>query len=311
MSDPEYLPQLASLARTPPGGDRWLHEIKLDGYRLGCLVSAGRVRLTTRSGQDWTARVPEIAEAVRALALGDALIDGELVVLRPDGRTSFEALQQALGRRPPRPGLAYVAFDLLRLEGERLDRLPLEQRKHRLLELIGSAQSGRLRYMDHVVGRGAEFFAEVCRLGLEGIVSKRRDLPAHTGRRDTWRKTKCRQRGEFVIGGFTDQAGTPAGLGALLVGRRVDGRLEFCGRVGTGFSQSVARELRRRLETIARATCPFEPRPAAAIAKTAHWVTPSLTCQATYSEITDAGMLRHPVFQGLVAGPARRTRGAT
>jgi bifunctional non-homologous end joining protein LigD len=299
MAHLDYVPQLASLVKTPPSGDQWLHEIKLDGYRIGCLITDGRVRLISRNGQDWTATFPEIADAARRLEVKNALIDGELVMLRPDGRTSFEALQGAASGRVARSGLVYFAFDLLRLDGERIDRLPLEQRKARLLKLVGRGKTGRIRYTDHIDGRGVELFDEACRLGLEGIVSKRRDLPYQPGRRDSWRKTKCLQRGVFVIGGFTDPDGSRAGIGALLVGRYDKERLVFSGRVGTGFSQAVALDLRRRLDAIAQSACPFDPRPAGPLARTAHWVKPSLVCEATFSEWTNAGMLRQPSFQGL------------
>jgi bifunctional non-homologous end joining protein LigD len=299
MAHLDYVPQLASLVKTPPSGDQWLHEIKLDGYRIGCLITDGRVRLISRNGQDWTATFPEIADAARRLEVKIAVIDGELVMLRPDGRTSFEALQGAASGRVARSGLVYFAFDLLRLDGERIDRLPLEERKARLLKLVGRGKTGRIRYTDHIDGRGVELFDEACRLGLEGIVSKRRDLPYQPGRRDSWRKTKCLQRGVFVIGGFTDPDGSRAGIGALLVGRYDKGRLVFSGRVGTGFSQAVALDLRRRLDASAQSACPFDPRPAGPLARTAHWVKPSLVCEATFSEWTNAGMLRQPSFQGL------------
>jgi bifunctional non-homologous end joining protein LigD len=294
----DYRPQLASLTRTPPVGDRWLHEIKLDGYRVGCLVDRDRVRLISRNGRDWTATFPEIAAAARRLELTDAVIDGELVVLQPDGRTSFESMQQAVAGGA-RAGLVYFAFDLLRLDGERLDRLPLEERKARLLQLIGRRQAGRIRYTEHFDGHGGDVFDRACRLGLEGIVSKRRDLPYQPGRRDSWRKTKCMKRAVFVIGGFTDPEGTRAGVGALLVGRYAGSRLVFCGRVGTGFSQAVARDLRKRLEAAARRTCPFDPAPPAPLARSAHWTAPTLACEVTFIEQTGAGMLRHPSFQGL------------
>jgi len=300
---PAYTPQLASLTKTPPSGHEWLHEIKLDGYRVGCVIADGGVRLISRNGLDWTKTFPEVVDAVRKLGVRDAIIDGELVVLRKDGRTSFEAMQQAVAGGTSRAGLVYFAFDLLRLEGERIDRLPLEQRKARLLALLGQTRAGRIRYTEHFEGRGADVFESACRLGLEGIVSKRRDLPYQPGRRDSWRKTKCVQRGQFVIGGFTDPEGSRAGLGALLVGQYSGTRLTFSGRVGTGFSQAFALDLRRRLEKTARSQCPFEPLPPAPVVRDAHWVEPSLTCAVTFTEWTAAGVLRHPVFHGLASSP--------
>jgi len=298
----EYDPQLATLTKTPPSGDQWVHEIKLDGYRVGSLISNGRIRLVSRNGLDWTGKFPEITEAITAIGIRNGLIDGELVVLRPDGRSSFEAMQQAVAKRAPRKGLVYFVFDLIHLEGERIDQQPLEARKARLLALIGTSKTGRVRYAEHVEGRGIDVFEQACSLGLEGIISKRRDLPYQPGRRDSWRKIKCLRRALFVVGGFTDQEGAQKGLGALLVGRYEGKRLVYCGRVGTGFSQSVARDLRIRLEAIEQPTCPFDPAPSGPLARTGHWVRPALVCEATFIEQTAAGMLRAPAFQGIKTG---------
>ncbi len=279
-----------------------MHEIKLDGYRVGCLITNGRIRLVSRKGLDWTAKFPEITEAIEALGIKNGLIDGELVVMLPDGRSSFEAMQQAVAKRSPRKGLVYFAFDLLNLEGEQIDRRPLDERKTRLQQLIGVSKTGRVRYTEHVEGRGADVFDQVCRMGLEGIISKRRDLPYQPGRRDSWRKIKCLKRGMFVIGGFTDQVGAQKALGALLVGRYDGKRLVYQGRVGTGFTQAVARDLRARLEAIEQPDCPFDPAPSGPLARTGHWVKPALVCEATFIEQTNAGMLRAPAFQGIKAG---------
>jgi bifunctional non-homologous end joining protein LigD len=299
MAVPEYVPQLATSARTPPSGHEWVHEIKLDGYRVGCLVAGGRIRLISRNGVNWTPKFPEIVEAVRALGVHDALIDGELVVMQPDGRTSFAAMQQAVASASRRKGLVYFAFDLIHLEGERVDRLPLETRKARLLQLLGPSKTGHIRYTEHVEGRGSEVFDQVCRMGLEGLISKRRDLPYQPGRRDSWRKIKCLRRDLFVIGGFTDQEGHPDELGALLVGRYDGRRLVHCGRVGTGFTRALALDLRKRLEALEQRGCPFDPPPAGPLLRSAHWVRPALVCEAAYLERTAAGVLRAPSFQGL------------
>jgi bifunctional non-homologous end joining protein LigD len=299
MAPAEYLPQLATLTSTPPSGDEWVHEIKLDGYRVGCFIEDGRIRLISRNGLDWTAKFPEMVEAIRALGLRNALIDGELVVMLPNGRSSFEAMQQAVARRSKRKGLVYFAFDLIHLEGERIGRLPLDAPKARLLSLLGPSTTGRIRYTEHVEGRGPDVFEQVCRMGLEGIISKRRDLPYLPGRRDGWRKIKCLRRGLFVIGGFTDQQGSKGGLGALLVGRYDGRKLIYNGRVGTGFTQALALDLRKRLESAEQATCPFDPPPPGPLVRTAYWVKPALVCEAAFTEMTAAGMLRAPSFLGL------------
>ena len=296
-----YEPQLAVLVKTPPSGGEWLHEIKLDGYRIGALVRGRRISLLSRNGRDWTSAFPEIADAALALELGDAVLDGEVVMLLPDGRSSFQALQNASTGRASRAGLTYFVFDLLHINGEPLSELPLERRKARLRELLGGGPSGRLRYTEHVDGRGDAFFGEACRHGLEGIVSKRRDLPHSPGRHGGWVKTKCTQRQEFVIGGFTDPEGARAGVGALLVGYYERTRLVFAGKVGTGFTHKGALDLRARLERLERKACPFDPPPAGWLGRNAHWVKPVLVCEVTFTEWTGDGKIRHPSFQGLRA----------
>jgi bifunctional non-homologous end joining protein LigD len=295
----DYRPQLATLATSPPAGDEWLHEIKFDGYRIGCQIRRGRVTLTSRNGHEWTAAFPEIAAAAATLPARDAFLDGEVAMVLPDGRTSFQALQNASAGTASRAALVYFVFDLLRLEGKSLEALPLEERKARLRALVGRRKTGRIRYADHVAGRGDEFFRQACRLGLEGIVSKRRDLPYVHGRHPGWLKTKCTLRQEFVIGGFTDPEGVRAGLGALLVGHYDHGRLMFAGKVGTGFTHKGAVELRQQLDAIEQQASPFDPPPPRALARAAHWVRPALVCDVVFTEWTAEGRVRHPSFQGL------------
>ena len=299
----DYHPQLATLVKQPPSGDEWLHEIKFDGYRIGCRIRNGRATLISRNGKDWTHAFPEVAAAAARLGVRDALIDGEVAMVLPDGRTSFQSLQHAL-TSDPRPGagrasLVYFVFDLLRLEGERLDLLPLDERKARLRKLVGRRKSGRIRYAEHVVGRGEAFFEQACRVGVEGIISKRRDLPYREGRHGGWVKTKCTLRQEFVIGGFTDPEGMRAGLGALVIGYYEGDRLVFSGKVGTGFTHTVALDLRRRLDAIERKACPFTPPPPGTLGRHAHWVKPALVCEVEFTEWTGDGKIRHPSFQGL------------
>src|SRR5262245_5689049 len=297
---PDYVPQLATLVDTPPSGDEWLHEIKYDGYRIGARVRQGRVSLYTRNGNEWTAAFPEVADAVDKLGLDDALIDGEVAVVLPDGRTSFQALQNTAGGGN-RGTLVYFVFDLLRVNDENLESRPLEERKALLKRLVGSRSTGRIRFSEHIEGSGAAFFAEACRAGLEGIVSKRRDQPYRAGRHGGWVKTKCVQRQEFVIGGFTDPEGMRAGIGALLIGYYEGDRLVFCGKVGTGFTHKLALELRARLERIEQKACSFTPPPAGWLGRNAHWVKPELVCEVVFTEWTTDGKIRHPSFQGLRA----------
>jgi bifunctional non-homologous end joining protein LigD len=316
MAHSVYEPQLATLVEDPPSGDEWFHELKFDGYRIGASVRKGAVALYTRNGNDWTKTFPSIAEAVQRLGVDAALIDGEVAVVLPDGRTSFQALQNSTSAH--RGPLVYFVFDLLRLDGERLEALPLEERKARLKKLVGSRKTGAIRYSEHVVGHGDVFFTQACRMGLEGIVSKRRDLPYRPGRHGGWLKTKCVKRQEFVIGGFTEPEGMRAGLGALLIGYYEGDRLVFSGKVGTGFTRKVAVDLRARLDRLEQKSCPFTPPPPGPLGRKAHWVKPQLVCEVVFTEWTSDGKIRHPSFQGLRAdkkarevvreGPPRKRR---
>ncbi|MGE5361023.1 MAG: DNA ligase D [Bacteroidales bacterium] len=300
MSAPptRFRPQLALLVKSAPDGDRWFHEIKYDGYRIGCRIDRGAVTLYSRNNRDWTATFPEVAEAARKLRAKSAFLDGEVAITLPDGRTSFQALQNAIASRE-RTGLVYFVFDLLFLDGEDLCPQPLEVRKQRLRELLARAPA-LFRYSDHVVGNGAALLDQACRLQLEGIVSKRADLPYQAGRHDSWVKTKCVNRQEFVIGGFTDPEGSRQGIGALLVGYYADRqRLVFAGKVGTGFTNKSSLEIRRRLESIARDTTPFAEGLDTWLSRHAHWCRPELVAEVAFTEWTGDGKIRHPSFQGL------------
>jgi bifunctional non-homologous end joining protein LigD len=291
--------QLATLVKSAPEGDGWFHEIKLDGYRLLCRIVRGQAKFITRGEQDWTRRFATLAEAAEELPVKSAILDGEAVALLPDGASSFQALQNAFRGEPARP-LAYFAFELLYLDGRDLRSEPLERRKALLAELLAGADpAGPLRLSEHIVGQGAEFFRQVCKRGLEGIVSKRRDRPYVGGRGLDWLKLKCIQRAEFVIGGFTDPERSRAGFGALLVGYHDDGKLVYAGRVGTGFSDRLLRELRGRLDRLALAKSPFQEVPRREISSSVHWVRPELVAQVEFSNWTDDGLLRQPSFQGL------------
>jgi len=296
---PDFVrPQLATLVTEAPAGEGWLHETKFDGFRILCRVDHGTVTLFTRTAQDWTARFPSVAEAVARLPVKTAWLDGEVTVVMEDGRTSFAALQNH-ATLPPGGAVVYFVFDLLYLDGRSLAGLPLDDRKQALSALISNrAQEGPVRFATHIQGNGPEVFAKACRLGLEGIVSKRSDRPYTAGRSADWLKTKCTRRQEFVIGGFTDPQGARTGLGALLVGVFEDGRLRYAGKVGTGFSQANATALRKRLDKLTRTASPFSP-PAKPTPKSVHWVQPKLLAEIAFSEMTSDGKLRHPSFQGL------------
>jgi len=291
-------PQLATLVAAPPPGDEWLHEMKFDGYRVLCRIDGGKVQLSSRNGNDWTARLPGVARAAARLGTKSAMLDGEVAVLLPNGVTSFNALQNALGGESGAEPLYYV-FDLLHLDGNDLTASPLEARKKALRGLLAAGSAGpTLRYSDHVTGNGEAFLRHACRMSLEGVVSKRRDAPYESGRGRSWLKTKCIQEQEFVIGGFTEPEGKRSGIGALLLGVHDDeGKLVYAGKVGTGFSSQDARDLRRRLDALTRTACPFVKRPPGAAH--AHWVRPELVGEVEFTEWTPDGRLRHPSWKGL------------
>jgi len=296
---PAYRPQLATLVDSPPEGDDRLQELKLDGFRIGCILEAGKVRLETRRNNDWTSQFPSVAEAAKRLAAKSALLDGEVAVLMPNGVTSFQALQNVAASGG---ALVYFAFDLLYLDGENVSALPLEARKHKLRELLAASSTGHtIKYVDHVVGDAARVFAEACKLGAEGIICKSRSAAYRPGRNSLWLKVKCVQRQELVVGGFSEPEGSRAGIGALLVGYYADGALTFAGKVGTGkgFTREFLTKLRAQLDAIEQRACPFEPQPKGMKAALTHWVKPSLVVEVQFVEWTSDGSLRHPSLVGM------------
>jgi bifunctional non-homologous end joining protein LigD len=291
-------PQLATLTDKAPAGDDWIHEIKFDGYRILAHVEDGRVRLASRNGKDWTDRFPEMATLLANLPAAAALIDGEMVAMTSEGVSSFGHLQEALssGRTA---ALYYQAFDLLHLDGFDLTAVGQLERKRalaRLLETAGFVGSARIRYTDHIAGKGPEFYERACRLRLEGIICKRADARYTPGRNKHWLKVKCTRHEELVVGGYTEPAGARSGFGALLLGFYHEQRLTYAGRVGTGFSDRQLRALHRQLRAIEIADPPFDPAPAG---RGVHWVKPELVAEVEFTEWTRDGLLRHPTFRGL------------
>jgi bifunctional non-homologous end joining protein LigD len=295
---PKAALQLATLVDAAPKGDQWLHEMKFDGYRIAAELAGGTARLMSRNGKDWTAQFPSVAEDVERLPAKTAILDGEVAVVQPDGTTSFQALQNAMTGSGGGE-LVYFVFDLLYLEGHDLTGATLEDRKQALARLLKAGPSGSsLRFSDHVTGDGDAFFQNACRLGLEGIISKRRDARYEGGRGKSWLKVKCLKRQEFVIGGYTDPEGSRVGIGALLLGVQDGGGLEFAGKVGTGFTSKTLADLQRRLEPLGRPASPFKKARIPGVTR-AHWVDPKLVAEVAFTEWTSDGRLRHPSFQGL------------
>lgn len=291
-------PELATLAKSAPAGDGWIHEIKLDGYRMQAHCEGQRVRMLTRRGLDWSDRMASIVRALAALELDRAVLDGELVVLR-DGVSDFQSLQNSLTAGQDQR-CSYYAFDLLALAGRDARSLPLLERKALLSEALRAApKDGRVRVSDHVVGSGPQVFAQASKLGLEGIISKRADAPYRGGRGKSWLKVKCLKRQELVIGGFTAPSGSRNHFGALLLGVYEGDQLKHVGRVGTGFTAQSLAELHKKLKKLEQKTPPFANPPRGADAKGVHWVAPELVAEVTYVERTQEGIVRHASFQGL------------
>ena len=290
-------PQLATLVDEPPPGVGWVHEMKLDGYRILARIESGGARLYSRNGKDWTANFQTIAKAVAGLPARTAWIDGEVVVLQPDGRSSFQALQNALSRADARD-FHYYVFDLPYLDDYDLRQARLIDRKRALQALVGQG-AGTVRFSAHVEGAGREYFEQACGLGLEGIISKRADVGYQSGRGRSWVKVKCEMRQEMVIGGYTDPEGARVGFGALLLGVYENGKLRYSGKVGTGFDDATLESLKARLDALAQKEPPFVNPPRGAEARRAHWVAPELVAEVRFTEWTNDGTLRHPSFQGL------------
>ncbi|HEY3665491.1 MAG TPA: DNA ligase D, partial [Polyangiaceae bacterium] len=230
-----------------------------------------------------------------------AILDGELVALDEKGVSDFQLLQNSFSGKTKAP-LAYYAFDLLYLDGYDLRPAPLLERKARLQELLGTLPKSRaatVRYSDHVLGKGAEFFAHAARLGLEGVVSKRADSSYRPGRGKDWQKSKSQARQEFVIVGFTEPGGSRSHLGALLLGLRQGKSLAYSGKVGTGFNERSLKDLAKQLAPLELARPTLENAPRGADARGVHWVKPKLVAEVAYTGVTKDGLLRHPTFKGL------------
>lgn len=291
-------PTLASLTVKPPAGKRWIHEIKFDGYRLQARIEAGRVKLFTRTGLDWTAKFgKEIVAAFKGLPVGTAVFDGELVVETAAGVSDFSALQADLSDgRSDR--FVYYAFDLLYLDGFDVRDVPLAERKALLSQVI-PGETGRLRFSSHFDGDGSLILRHAGMLGLEGIVSKLADEPYRSGRGKGWLKAKLFHGQEVVIGGWVQSSTSRKAIGSLLCGVYEGGRLDYIGRVGTGFSGKVAEDLYRRLERIKTDRSPFVRRLTSDEARGARFVRPELVAEVEFRVWTADDIMRHASFRGL------------
>lgn len=299
-------PQLAEQSSVAPDQKEWIHEIKLDGYRIQIQIRSNKkngrtvreAKLFTRKGLDWTHRMPDIARAAEALHVKDAVLDGEAVVLDENGIPDFGALQAAFQEDRSRY-ISYFAFDLLHLDGHNLRELPLLDRKAVLASILpGGGNGSPLRLSEHFAAKGSEVFAKACGLGAEGIVSKLAANPYQTGRSGAWRKTKCTLEQEFVILGFTEPSKGGHGIGALLLGYYEKGKLCYAGRTGTGFTQKTSGDLRTRLNKRVEKSARLEKIPPDA-RRGVYWVKPDLVAQVAFATWTKDDLVRQASFKGL------------
>jgi bifunctional non-homologous end joining protein LigD len=302
-SPPTWIkPQLAKLVEKAPDAPDWLHELKLDGYRMHARLDAGRVQILTRRGNDWTEKYRTIAKAVARLPAQSVYLDGELCGVLPDGRTAFNLIQNASDTG--KGSLVFFLFDLLHLDGVNLTAVPLIERKTRLATLLDGAPEC-LRYNDHQIGHGPAFHRLACEHGVEGIVSKRTNGRYEPDRR-AWLKTKCLNREEFIVVGWSDPEGSRHRIGALLLGYYTpEGKLIYAGRVGTGMPEIELERLWQRLQPLAVDKMPLaEPPPRGTrfgsplVLSRVHWVRPEMVVEVTFAEWTPDGLLRHVVYLG-------------
>jgi bifunctional non-homologous end joining protein LigD len=289
-------PCLALLAKRVPAVGDWSFEIKWDGYRLEVHVEPGRVRILTRGGHDWTHRFPAIEAAAMALGPTTMILDGEAVVLDDAGRSNFGMLQAALGGRGGKrlAGEAlFYAFDLLYFDGHDLRGMEQQERRQILENVIGDGGSV-IRLSEEIEGDGSAILETVCEFGLEGIIAKDRRAPYRSGRKGDWLKLKCIQSDGFVVVGFEPSTKVPGAISRLLLAARQGESLVYVGGVGTGFTDKMARDLRKQL-----AAMPAKEPPVPLKRKNAVFCEPAFVAEITYTEITSDGKLRHPSFKGL------------
>lgn len=290
--------QLAKLVHRVPEGEDWLYEMKYDGYRILAYIEANSVRLMTRNGNDYTKRFQDIADSLVNWAEGRAIIlDGEMAITDPGGKTDFQALQNYM-KNPQAQNLTYIVFDLLALNGVDLRGRPLIDRKETLAGLMKDAPNN-LHYSRHVRGKGKESFAAACEAGMEGIIGKKADSIYRGARNDDWIKLKCDKRQEFVIGGYTLSDRRTSGVSSLLLGIYEGRELIYAGRAGTGLTEKDMKELEGKFKSLKKTDTPFKSMPKPRTNEKITWLEPELVAEIKFAEWTEDNFLRQASFKGL------------
>jgi bifunctional non-homologous end joining protein LigD len=293
-----FAPELATLVDAPPADpSEWIFELKFDGYRMLARVEGGEVALITRNNNDWTAKLKPLQQALIDMQLPDGWYDGEIVVHDQTGKPDFGLLQLAFDGSNTAE-IVYFIFDAPYFDGHDVRDVPLESRRALLAPLFEKKGTDQVRFSAEFGNDPTELVTAACKIGLEGVIGKKRTSRYVSRRSPEWIKLKCGQRQEFVIAGYTDPQGSRTGIGALLLGTYdKDGVLQYAGNVGSGFNHTSLHDLKEKLSAIETDVSPFPPR--AVAGRKHHWVKPVLVAEVSFSEWTSAGAVRHPVFQGL------------
>lgn len=301
-----FKPELATLVDSIPVGDEWLHEVKFDGYRILAFFANEKIRLITRNGLDYTHKFPTIVQELKKLKLDLSILDGELVVLNQQGLSDFQALQNALEENT-KANFHYYIFDIPIHNGLDLCNTRLLERKAILANILQRKKSSLVHYSEHIKGHADELITQACEQQLEGIVSKRTESVYKQARTEDWVKTKCSQRQEFIIVGYTKPKGNRQHFGSLLLGYYNDQqKLVYCGHVGTGFTEKSLSELFKKMSKITQENSALDVLPPVSMRKEVQWLKPTLIAEVVFSSWTNEGNLRHPSYKGLRVDKASR-----